>query len=408
VTHILLTSLKLYEEFAKLENFEPRFEYKKSKPLTELNSNLKCKVNGKEVCGFSHFKNVCKEMEISFSSRSVDKCILCDEHKNCSTNCDKNCEICNKWNIHIRLVKLVREKSRLDTQIQYQKKCKITNQSKYLVVSADMQKTLQIPKLKKNYFCEKLSVYNMTFAQLGINGESICVLSHEEQINKNSSDIFNHYLKFFFSDLCQNSDNLVIKCDNCCSQQKSWLFLTSLILIVNGPEFRPKSIEIDYYETGHSFQAADSVHSNISTKMKEFDNIYSYNHLISIIKTSRKNLKLELLKYNEMYVFKDLSKKKKPFNLKKLKSIKFIKGSSKLFVKFDFEDNFLEYSILEKKFQSEIDDYIENSISTLIKLEKQSKPVGIKSNKYQNLIRDTTKLNNTYKEFYQNLKISDI
>jgi hypothetical protein len=177
---------------------------------------------------------------------------------------------------------------------------------------------------------------------------------------------------------------------------------------VNEPEFRPKSIEIDYYETGHSFQAADSVHSNISTKMKEFDNIYSYNHLISIIKTSRKNLKLELLKYNEMYVFKDLSKKKKPFNLKKLKSIKFIKGSSKLFVKFDFEDNFLEYSILEKKFQSEIDDYIENSISTLIKLEKQSKPVGIKSNKYQNLIRDTTKLNNTYKEFYQNLKISDI
>jgi hypothetical protein len=55
----------------------------------------------------------------------------------------------------------------------------------------------------------------MTFAQLGINGESICVLSHEEQTNKNSSDICNYYLKFFFSELCQNSDNLVIKCDNC-------------------------------------------------------------------------------------------------------------------------------------------------------------------------------------------------
>jgi hypothetical protein len=60
-----------------------------------------------------------------------------------------------------------------------------------------MQKTLQIPKLKINYFYEKLNVYNMTFAQLGINGESICVLSHEEQINKNSSDICNYYLKFF-------------------------------------------------------------------------------------------------------------------------------------------------------------------------------------------------------------------
>ncbi len=118
--------------------------------------------------------------------------------------------------------------------------------------------------------------------------------------------------KVFFSELCQNCDNLVIKCDNCGSQQKSWLFLTSLILIVNEPEFRPKSIEIDYYEIGHSFQAADSVHSNITTKMKEFDDIYTYNHLDSIIKTSRKNLKVEFLKYNEMYIFKDLSMKKSP------------------------------------------------------------------------------------------------
>jgi hypothetical protein len=47
-----------------------------------------------------------------------------------------------------------------------------------------------------------------------------------------------------------------------------------------------------------------------------------------------------------MYIFKDLSMKKKPFSIKKLKSIKFIKGSSKLFVKFDFEQNFVEYSIL--------------------------------------------------------------
>jgi hypothetical protein len=84
---------------------------------------------------------------------------------------------------------------------------------------------------------------------------------------------------------------LVIKCDDCGSQQKSRLFLTSLILIVNEPEFRPKSIEIDYYEIGHSFQDADLVHSNITTKMKEFDNIYTYNHLASIIKTSRKKIK---------------------------------------------------------------------------------------------------------------------
>ncbi len=194
-------------------------------------------------------------------------------------------------------MKLARNKSRLDTEIQYQNICEISNYLKFLVISADMRKTLQIPVFKENYFSEKLNVYNLTFAQLGINGQSICVSSHE-QINKNSSDICNYFLKFFFSDLCQNCETLIIKCDNCSSQQKSWRFLTSLILKINEPQFLPKSIEIDYYESRHSFQAEDSVHSNISTEIKKCDNIYSYDHLASIIETSRKNLKVEHLKYN--------------------------------------------------------------------------------------------------------------
>ncbi len=41
-----------------------------------------------------------------------------------------------------------------------------------------------------------------------------------------------------------------------------------------------------------------------------------------------------------MYIFKDLPKKKKPFNLKKLMSIKLMKGFSKLFLKFDLEEKF--------------------------------------------------------------------
>jgi hypothetical protein len=55
------SSLKLYQEFAKSENFEPRFEYKKIKPLTAINTNLKSEDNGQEVCSFSHFKKVCKK-----------------------------------------------------------------------------------------------------------------------------------------------------------------------------------------------------------------------------------------------------------------------------------------------------------------------------------------------------------
>jgi hypothetical protein len=55
------TSKSLYEEFAKSENFEPRFENKKSKILTEINGELKCKISGIEVCNYSHFRRVCKK-----------------------------------------------------------------------------------------------------------------------------------------------------------------------------------------------------------------------------------------------------------------------------------------------------------------------------------------------------------
>ncbi len=108
-----------------------------------------------------------------------------------------------------------------------------------------------------------------------------------------------------------------------------------------------------------------------------------------------------------MYIFKDLSKKKKPFNLKKLKSIKSMKGFSKLFLKFDLEENFIEYSVLDNKFELEVENSIKNSESILSKLEKQLKPVGIKAVKHKNLIRDTKNFCTTYKEFYENLKISN-
>jgi hypothetical protein len=84
-----------------------------------------------------------------------------------------------------------------------------------------------------------------------------------------------------------------------------------------------------------------------------------------------------------------------------------MKGFSKLFLKFDFEENFIEYSVLDNIFELEVENSIKNSESVLSKLEKQLKPVGIKAQKHRNLKRDTKNFRTTYKEFYENLKISN-
>jgi hypothetical protein len=67
--------------------------------------------------------------------------------------------------------------------------------------------------------------------------------------------------------------------------------------------------------------AADSVHANITLKIKKNPNVYNFDHLCQIIQ---------------------------PFKLKRLKSCKFIKNHLTMYAKFDFENEYKEYDILQE------------------------------------------------------------
>lgn len=66
---------------------------------------------------------------------------------------------------------------------------------------------------------------------------------------------------------CDNIKHLIIKCDNSTSQNKNWLLFSNMIRFINDPYINLESITFDYYEAGHSYQAADSVHASISKKI---------------------------------------------------------------------------------------------------------------------------------------------
>ncbi len=57
-------------------------------------------------------------------------------------------------------------------------------------------------------------------------------------------------------------------------------------------------------------------------------------------------------------------------------------------------------SVLDNKFELEVENSIKNSESILSKLEKQLKSVAIKAVKHKNLISDTKNSCTAYKEFY--------
>ena len=112
-------------------------------------------------------------------------------------------------------------------------------------------------------------------------------------------------MEVFQSRICVLAEEVIIKYDNCAAQQKSWLFISNLIRIVNDLEFIPKSITIDYYETWHSYMSADSVHGNIQQKLNKTSRILNFDQLIKLINTSRENISVEIVKYSDIYLFKN-------------------------------------------------------------------------------------------------------
>jgi hypothetical protein len=200
-------------------------------------------------------------------------------------------------------VQIIRQKSKNDCELQ-----KIDNS--FLVVSVDMEKVLQFPKLRTDCFVEKFSFYNETFAQLGDNSKAVCYVSHECEIDaKKANEITNIYFNFMRSEMCENIENLIIKCDNSCAQNKCWCLYSNLIGFINDISVNIKCI--DYYETGYSFQAVDNVHALTSQSLKRTPNVYNFQHLCVIIENSRDNTSVKFIKYSDVFQLKYICKKSK-------------------------------------------------------------------------------------------------
>jgi hypothetical protein len=180
-------SIESYIDFAKEFNLVPIY------------NNIEiANVSEKKCCTYSYFCRILKYLNIGFSNPCYSGCKLCFKYKehqkqNYSSkikNCDINCEVCKIFELHIKEVKLVRNLVREDTESQNLSKIENSVYPKILVVSADTQKVLQIPKLpiKEIYFSERIGITNFTIAQFGKNSKGICFLSHEAEVDRKASD----------------------------------------------------------------------------------------------------------------------------------------------------------------------------------------------------------------------------
>lgn len=225
-----------------------------------------------------------------------------------------------------------------------------------------MQKVLIIPKMstKNSYFVSRLVVFNETFAPLhktdNGSSENLCVLWHEAISGRCASHVASSYCQ-----VIKKSNPAVTEflfwADNCSAQNKNWTLYSALIKIVN-QDWGANTITIKYFESGHSYMKADSVHGRIGKKWKTTSNVFDMDDLQQLIESADEKNKVMHMSFHNFFEFKDISRKRisnknKPelLNLPKLHTIKvvqFRKGSNKMFSKTNIDDEEFSESLFAR------------------------------------------------------------
>lgn len=144
-------------------------------------------------------------------------------------------------------------------------------------------------------FAPRIKTYNETFAQVG-GGKVIAVLWDEVLTGRKSEDILSSFDKIFH--LHKNYEKVVLWLDNCSGQNKNWSLFVHLSLVVNSPQLNIKTIEFKFFESGHTFMAADSFHHQVERAMKSHNkgHIVTFDDFVKCVQTAKKSGTTEVVR----------------------------------------------------------------------------------------------------------------
>lgn len=274
------------------------------------------------------------------------------------TSADIPCLVCDNYNIHKRRYTVARQKYTEDTTKQWD--------NEWELYAVDMQKILILPKMtiKNSFFISRLVVFHETFANLKSGKQNKCVLWHEAVKGRTAQDVTSAFYNALIR-LDAETKHVIFWADNCTAQNKNWTIFTACITFVN-ENWGPESITFKYFEPGHSFMKADSVHGQIGKKWNKTPEVLDFEDLEKLIKSSNKNNHVISLHAQDFKLFENgcMTRKKGTVvpKLNDIKTVQFRKGSRKLFYQLELEgDDFSEVNILNQKFKLSLPDSCSSS-----------------------------------------------
>lgn len=179
----------------------------------------------------------------------------------------------------------------------YDADTKAINHPNTVIVSVDLQKVIMLPRIdtfKSALFCPRLVAYNKTFVPLGNfkKGHVFAAVWHEAVSGRKQEDITSTFRAFLLSN--RDAEHIILWLDNCSAQNKNWCFFTFLVSIVNNLEISAITIEVKFFEPGHTFMSADSFHHFVEQSMDKKGKLYDYQDFLEAVKNSLKSGKVEV------------------------------------------------------------------------------------------------------------------
>ena len=242
----------------------------------------------------------------------------------------------------------------------------------------------RMPGCKTAAFTSRVVAFNETFALMGkrckASKKHLVLTWHEAIAGRKAEEIAAAYLRALKYD--RNVKHIIYWLDNCAAQNKNWCLLMLLTSLVNSSEVEADDVILmtKYFETGHTFMSADSVHHGIEDQMRKVPggNVYDFNDLCDVFRQSNSsNVEVLTMNNTDFYDFKGeqslskLKQKGRP-KLADVVEVKFVRGSRSLFFKTDFTRSYSEFDFLKKTCQLTVTDRLLHSEPRGIPLAKKA------------------------------------
>ncbi|XP_031339601.1 uncharacterized protein LOC116168085 [Photinus pyralis] len=302
------------------------------------------------------YRNVISSMNISFVKLGHEECWTCelyDVHKTKTGHTkeepQENCDECKKFTLH---QKKYREARRI-----YQEDEKKTNDS-HLIVSADLQKVIMLPRLemfKEVIFTPRIVAFNESFVPIGKKQQlgPTAVIWHEAISGRSAKDIISTFYAFLLS--VRDVKHITLWLDNCSSQNKNWSLFCFFVFMVNLSEVELQTLQVKYFEAGHTFMAADSFHHQVEKSLKHMGKVYDFKDFSEAVRKASHKVKVIEMEIENFYDWEDATSQYKLGKIKPrpyvhdMVQVNFERGKKTLIYKTEFESPGIEINFINAR-----------------------------------------------------------